>query len=207
MFSKIFFAVLISLATSLGQAQDLAPDVLVKKISEDVLSAIKADRDLKAGNIRKINELVETRILPYVDFEKMTASAVGRHWNAASPAQKQRILTEFRQLLVYTYSGALSEVRNQTIEFRPLRATPADSFVEVRSQVIQPGTEPIQLNYRMEKTSAGWKIVDVNILGVWLVETYRSSFNVEINKAGIDGLIKTLADKNAGLARAAARGA
>jgi len=207
MFSKIFAAVLIALVTSLGQAQELAPDVLVKKISEDVLSAIKADRDLKSGNIRKINELVETRILPYVDFQKMTASAVGRHWNTASAAQKERILTEFRQLLVYTYSGALSEVRDQTIQYRPLRAAPTDTFVEVRTQVIQPGTEPIQLSYRLEKTSSGWKIVDVNILGVWLVETYRSSFNVEINKSGVDGLIKTLADKNAGLARAAARGA
>jgi len=207
MFSKIFAAVLIALITSIGQAQELAPDALVKRISEDVLSAIKADRDLKAGNIRKINELVETRILPYVDFQKMTASAVGRHWNTASPAQQQRIATEFRQLLVYTYSGALSEVRNQTIEFRPFRAAATDTFVEVRSQVLQPGNESIQLNYRLEKTPVGWKIVDVNILGVWLVETYRSSFNVEINKSGIDGLIKTLADKNASLARAAARGA
>ena len=192
----------------LAQAIDQSnPEALVRAVSQDVLTTIKADKDLRSGNIVKINALVETRILPYVDFSRMTASAVGRHWNAASTEQKQKITAEFRQLLVFTYAGALSEVRDQTIRFRPTRIAPEDTEAEVRSQVVQPrGGDPMQLDYRLVKEGAVWKIVDLNVLGIWLVETYRASFNAEVNKGGIDGLIKTLVDKNATLARAAGKG-
>lgn len=181
------------------------PEALVRSISQDVLATIKADKEIRAGNMARINALVEARILPYVDFNRMTASAVGRHWNSANAEQKKKITDEFRQLLVYTYAGALTEVRDQTIRFRPMRAAPDDTEVEVRSQIVQARGEPLQLDYRLYKDAndAGhWKIYDVNVLGIWLVETYRASFNAEVNKGGIDGLIKTLTDKNANLARA-----
>jgi len=200
--SRLFLASFLVFAAG-AQAQGQAPDVLIKTISEDVLATIKADKDIQRGNIARINALVETRILPHVDFQKMTASAVGRHWPTATPDQQNKIANEFRQLLIYTYGGALSEVKDQTIRFRPMRA-PSDSEAEVRSHIIQPRSEPIQLDYRLEKGATGWKIIDVNILGVWLVETYRASFTAEVNKGGIDGLIKTLTDKNASLARSVA---
>ncbi len=200
---RIFLASLLVFGAG-AQAQGQAPDALIKTISEDVLATIKADKDIQGGNIARINALVETKILPHVDFQKMTASAVGRHWPSATPDQQKKIVNEFRQLLIYTYAGALSEVKNQTIRFRPMRGAPSDTEAEVRSHIIQPRSEPIQLDYRLEKVATGWKIIDVNILGVWLVETYRASFTAEVNKGGIDGLIKTLTDKNASLAKSVA---
>ncbi len=195
----------LALLASPAMAQGQDPETLIKTISSEVLATIKADREIQAGNISKINALVESKILPYVDFSRMTASAVGRHWAGANPEQQRKITAEFRQLLIYTYAGALTEVKDQTIRFRPMRPSQSDSEAEVRSQIIQPrGGEPIQLDYRLEKGPAGWKILDVNILGVWLVETYRSSFAAEVTKGGIDGLIKTLTDKNASLAKAVA---
>jgi phospholipid transport system substrate-binding protein len=191
-------------ALTVGQfahAQSVAPDEFVKKLTEDVMAAVKSDREIQAGNIRKINSLVESKILPYVNFQKMTASAVGRFWSQATPEQQKQIIEQFRLLLTYTYSGALSDVRDQKIEFRPFRGDLNDPFVEVRSQVINPkGGDPVQLNYRLEKSPDGWRIIDVNVLGVWLVETYRGSFASEINKNGIDGLVKTLTEKNKALA-------
>jgi len=145
--------------------------------------------------------LVNTKILPYVDAEKMTQQAAGRHWRTATPDQQKRLTTEFRNLLVYTYSGALSTIKNETVEFKPMRAAATDTDVEVRSQVNVTRGEPITLNYRLAKeNNNGWKIYDVNILGAWLVETYKSTFNSEISKSGVDGLIKRLADRNAQLA-------
>lgn len=177
-----------------------APDVLVKRISADVIETAKSDKDIQAGNQKKVIELVESKILPYVDSQRMTALAAGRFWRDATPEQKQQLATEFRTLLVFTYSGALSQIKNETVEFKPMRADPADTEVEVRSQVNVPRGEPIQLNYRLAKSPAGWKIFDINVLGAWLVETYKGNFAAEIGKTGIDGLIKKLAERNKQLA-------
>ena len=177
-----------------------APDALVKRISQDVIDTAKADKGIQAGDINRVNALVETKILPYVDFQRMTSLAAGRHWRTATPDQQQRLSAEFRTLLVYTYSGALSQIKNETVDFKPLRADPSDTEVEVRSQVNVARGEPVLLNYRVAKSPAGWKIYDINVMGAWLVETYKSSFNSEISKGGIDGLIKTLSDKNKALA-------
>lgn len=177
-----------------------APDALVKRISSEVLEIAKNDKDIQAGNQKKVMDLVETKILPYVDFQRMTALAAGRYWREATPEQQKQLATEFRTLLIFTYSGALSQVKDQTIDFKPLRASPGDSEVEVRSQVNQQRGEPIQLNYRVAKSDTGWKIYDINVLGAWLVEAYKGTFASEISKGGIDGLIKTLSEKNKKLA-------
>ena len=178
-----------------------APDVLVKRISSDVLDTAKADKDIQAGNQQKVMALVQSKILPFVDTDKMTALAAGRFWRQATPAQQQRLAAEFRTLLVYTYSGALSQIKNDDkVEFKPLRADPADTDVEVRSQVTSSRGEPIQLNYRLNKGPQGWKIFDINVLGAWLVETYKGTFASEIGKGGIDGLIRKLAERNQQLA-------
>src|SRR5450830_165777 len=184
---------------SAASAQE-APDALVKRISDDVLNTAKTDKDIQAGNISRIVSLVEEKILPYVDSERMTSLAAGRYWRQATPEQQKQLITEFRSLLIYTYSGALSQVRDQKIEYKPLRADPADTEVEVRSQVIQSRGEPIQLSYRLEKLANGWKLYDVNVMGAWLVEAYKGTFQSEITKGGIDGLIKSLSDKNKQLA-------
>jgi phospholipid transport system substrate-binding protein len=176
-----------------------APDQLVKRVSTEVIDAVKADKDIQSGNRNKIMELVQAKILPYVDAEKMTSLAAGRFWRQATPEQQKQLTEEFRTLLVYTYSGALSTIRNETVEFKPFRADPADTEVEVRSQVNTRG-EPITLNYRLTRTPQGWKIFDINVLGAWLVETYKSTFTSEINKGGIDGLIKKLQERNKQLA-------
>jgi phospholipid transport system substrate-binding protein len=177
-----------------------APDALVKRISNDVIEAAKADKDIQAGNTKKVMDLVDTKILPYVDFQRMTALAAGRFWRDATAEQKTQLSNEFRALLIHTYAGALSQIKNETVEFKPMRADPADTEVEVRSQVNVQRGEPIQLNYRLAKGPNGWKIFDINVLGAWLVETYRGTFTTEINKGGIDGLIKKLAERNKQLA-------
>jgi phospholipid transport system substrate-binding protein len=177
-----------------------APDVLVKRVSTDVIDSVKADKDIQAGNSRKIIDLVNAKILPYVDSDKMTAQAAGRFWRQATPEQQKQLSEEFRQLLIYTYSGALSQIKNETIEFKPFRADPADTEVEVKSQVNLTRGEPITLNYRLSKGAQGWKIFDLNVMGAWLVETYKSTFASEIGKGGVDGLIKKLHDRNQQLA-------
>lgn len=177
-----------------------APDALVKRISNEVIDSVKADKDIQGGNRSKIMGLVNEKILPYVDAEKMTQQAAGRHWRAATPEQKQKLTKEFRDLLVYTYAGALSTIKNETVEFKPMRGSPTDTDVEVRSQVNVSRGEPITLNYRLSNEKGSWKIYDVNVLGAWLVQTYTSTFNTEITKNGVDGLIKRLADRNAQLA-------
>jgi phospholipid transport system substrate-binding protein len=177
-----------------------APDALVKRISSEVLETAKNDKDIQAGNQKKVMDLVETKILPYVDFQRMTSLAAGRYWREATPEQQKQLAAEFRTLLIFTYSGALSQVKDQTVDFKPMRASPGDTEVEVRSQVNQARGEPIQLNYRVAKTDGGWKIYDINVLGAWLVEAYKGTFASEISKGGIDGLIKTLSEKNKKLA-------
>lgn len=195
-----------TVAFSGAAAAQEAPDALVKRISQEVLDAAKSDKDIQSGNTKRIVELVESKVLPHVDFQRMTALAAGRFWREATPEQQKQLTNEFRSLLVYTYSGALSQVRDQKVEFKPMRASPEDTEVEVRSQVVQPrGGDPIQLNYRLEKTASGWKIFDVNVLGAWLVETYKGNFANEISKGGIDGLIKALAERNKRLAAGTAK--
>jgi phospholipid transport system substrate-binding protein len=179
----------------LATAQE-APDVLVKRISEDVMNTAKADKNIQSGNSSHILQLVNEKILPYVDFQRMTSLAAGRYWRDATPDQQKQLTTEFRSLLMYTYSGAIAQIRDQKIEYRPMRADPSDTEVVVNTQVVQPRGEPIQLSYRLAKSPSGWKIYDMNVLGAWLVETYKGSFATEIAKSGVDGLIKTLSDKN-----------
>jgi phospholipid transport system substrate-binding protein len=207
LFNRLF-AIVIAATTVAWSAHAVAqeaPDVLVQRISQEVLDTAKTDKDIQSGNQKRVLDLVEAKILPHVDFPRMTALAAGRYWREATPEQQKQLTNEFRSLLIYTYSGAISQVKDQKLEFKPLRADPADTEVEVRSQVVQARGEPIQLNYRLEKLPTGWKIFDVNVLGAWLVETYKGNFAAEIKKGGIDGLIKTLVDKNKRLAASAAK--
>ncbi len=198
------WAAAVSLAASLAalapavHAADEAPDALIRRLSEQTLSAIKADPGLRSGDIQRIIALVDARIMPNVNFQRMTAQAVGPAWRQATPEQRKRLQEEFKTLLVRTYSGALVQVSDETIVVRPLRAAAEDNEVLVRTEIRGRG-DPIQLDYRLEKTpgeGAGWKIFNLNVLGVWLVETYRSQFAQEINAKGIDGLIATLAERN-----------
>ncbi len=172
-----------------------APDQLIKEVSTEVLDTIKADKAIQSGDVQKITALVDAKVMPHVNFQRMTASAVGRHWRQATPEQKQRLQEEFKILLVRTYSGALSQVKDQTVQLKPMRAGPDDKDVVVRTEVRGKG-DPIQLDYRLEKRDDGWKIYDVNVLGVWLVQNYTSSFAQEIGASGIDGLIAKLAERN-----------
>jgi phospholipid transport system substrate-binding protein len=185
---------------SAGAGAQEAPDVLIKRVSEEILDLARTDKQIQAGNQQRIMEVVQGKILPHVDFHRMTASAAGRYWREANAEQQAALTSEFKTLLIYTYSGAIAQIRNQKLEFKPMRAAADDTDVEVRSNVIQQRGEPISLNYRLEKTPGGWKIYDVNILGAWLVETYKGSFSAEIQKGGIDGLIKALAERNKRLA-------
>ncbi len=184
----------------LAHAADEAPDALIKRVSTEVLDQIKADKTLQNGDVGKIITLVDSKVMPHVNFQRMTASAVGRNWRQATPEQQKRLQDEFKALLIKTYSGALSQVKDQTIAVRPLRAGAEDAEVVVRSE-IRGRSEPIQLDYRLEKAAGGWKIYDLNVLGIWLVETYRGQFASEISAKGIDGLINTLAERNKGAAK------
>jgi phospholipid transport system substrate-binding protein len=176
-------------------AQEEAPDAMVKRLSTEVLATIKADPAIQAGDVNRVIALVDSKIMPNVNFTRMTASVVGRYWRQATPEQQKQLQDEFKTLLVRTYSGALGEVKDQTLSFRPMRSKPEDTEVVVRSEVRGRG-DPIQLDYRMEKTPTGWKIYDLNVLGVWLVETYRTQFAQEIGSKGIDGLIASLVQRN-----------
>lgn len=172
------------------------PDQLIRQLSIETIEAVKADKDIQAGNISKIIALVDAKVMPHVNFQRMTASAVGRFWRQATPDQQQKLQAEFKTLLVRTYAGALTQVKDQSIGLKPLRAQPTDTEVVVRTEIRGKG-DAIQLDYRLEKAGAEWKIYDVNVLGIWLADQYRNSFAQEIGANGIDGLIKSLADKNA----------
>jgi phospholipid transport system substrate-binding protein len=175
------------------------PDVLVKTLSEDVLASIRKDPSLQSGDVSRLNALVDEKILPHVNFEKMTRLAVGRSWREATPEQRQSLTREFRTLLVRTYAGAVSAARDYQVQMKPFRAEPTETDVTVRTQAVPARGEPIQLDYRLEKTGGGWKIYDVNVLGIWLVENYRNTFAGEVSRGGIDGLIKSLAERNKAL--------
>ena len=194
MYRKLI-AFLAALLPALAMAQE-APDALVKRIADEVVAIVKSDKDLQAGNSRKVVELAEQKVLPHFDFMRMTRLAVGRNWAQASEAQKEQLTREFRTLLVRTYSTSLSQYRNQTIEVKPSRIAAQDTEATVRTAVIQQGGPPIPIDYSMEKTASGWKVYDVVIDGASLVTTYRGSFNDQIQKGGIDGLVKTLQARN-----------
>lgn len=182
----------------LAQAADEAPEALIKRLSDEVLAAIKADKAIQAGDTERIIALVDGKVMPNVDFRRMTAAAVGPAWRQATPAQQKRLQEEFKVLLVRTYSGALAQVNDQTISVKPQRGTPTDDEVVVRTEIRGRG-DPIELDYRMQKTpgeGAGWKIYNLNVLGVWLVDTYRSQFAPEINAKGVDGLIASMVERN-----------
>lgn len=179
-------------------AADETPDALIKRLSEDVLNTVRADKAIQAGDIDKVIALVDKTVMPNVNFRRMTAAAVGPGWRQATPEQQKRLQDEFKVLLVCTYAGALAQVSDQTVRIKPMRAAADDKDVLVRTEIVGKG-DPIQLDYRLEKTpgeGAGWKIYNLNVLGVWLVETYRSQFAQEINAKGIDGLIDTLVARN-----------
>ena len=176
-------------------AADEAPDVLIKRVSNEVLDAIKADKSVQSGDMSRVQALVESKVMPNVNFTRMTAATVGRNWRQATAEQKTRLQDEFKTLLIRTYSGALSQVREQTLNVKPVRSAAGENEVTVRTEIIGRG-DPVQLDYRMEKTPTGWKIYDLNVLGVWLVETYRTQFAQEISASGVDGLIASLAQRN-----------
>ena len=180
-------------------AADVSPDALIKQISNEVLAAVKADPSIKTGDTNKVIALVDAKVMPHVDFQRMTASAVGRGWREATPDQRKRLQEEFKTLLVRTYAGAVNQVDDQQVEIKPTRSQPGDKDVIVRTEVRGKG-DPVQLEYRMAQSGPTWKIYDVNVLGVWLVQNYRNSFAQEISASGIDGLIGKLAERNKSLA-------
>ena len=190
-------ATALGLGTVLAHAQAMkAPDALIKEVSTDVLDAVRADKTIKQGDVQKVVALVDAKVMPHVNFQRMTASAVGRYWRQATPEQQKRLQEEFKILLVRTYSGALAQVQDQTVELKPMRGSPDDKEVVVRTEIRGRG-DPVQLDFRLEQVAGGWKIFDVNVLGVWLVENDRNSFSQEIGANGIDGLITKLAERNA----------
>lgn len=193
-FLSLFSFVTFAASGGVALAQT-TPDALIRQVSNEVIDTVKADKTIQGGDVKKIMALVDSKVLPHVNFKRMTSSAVGRYWRQATPDQQQRLQDEFKVLLVRTYSGAIAQVRDQTVELKPMRAKPEDSEVVVRTEVKGKG-DPIQLDYRLEKNGADWKIYDVNVLGVWLVENYRNSFAQEISANGIDGLISKLAERN-----------
>ena len=190
-----FLSVALFASVSMVRAAEEAPDVLIKRVSSEVLDKIKSDKSIQAGDLNKVISLVDSQVMPNVNFTRMTASAVGRNWRQATPEQQKRLQDEFKILLVRTYSGALAQVKDQVINVKPLRAVPEDTEVIVRTEVLRRG-EPIQLDYRMEKSANGWRIYDLNVLGIWLVETYRTQFAQEISANGVDGLIASLSQRN-----------
>ena len=192
------FAVLAAVAMP-ANAQE-APDAMVKRVAQDVIATIKADPLIQAGNEARIREVIEAKLVPHFDFPRMTALAMGKNWRAATPEQQKRLADEFKTLLVRTYSGALAKYRDEAIDYKPLRMNPSDADVTVRTLVMKSGGQPVQIDYTLTKSADGWKVFDVVIGGVSLVTNYRDEFNEQIKNGGVDGLIKTLADRNKGIA-------
>ena len=187
-------------------ADPQAPDALIKEVSTDVLESAKADKSIQSGDLQKVINLVDTKVMPHVNFQRMTIATVGsRHWNNATDEQKKRLLEEYKVLLMRTYAGALTLVKDQSVQVSPLRSAPTDNEVVVRTKV-KGGSEPVQLDYRLEKGEQGWKIYDVNVSGFWLTEQFRNSWAQEINANGLDGLIANLAKRNKSAAAAPAKG-
>lgn len=193
---KRFFAFLLLCFAVPALAQELGPEELVKKITDDVMAAIKSDKQLAAGDKEKALKLAEEKVLPYIDFQEATRLAVGRAWAQASPEQKKKLVNEFRSMLVRTYSNAIEAYQGQTMKVLPLRNKPGDTEATVRNQFVRAGGKPVQIGYTMHKTNTGWKVYDIVVEGVSLVLTYRSEFDAVVKQEGIDGLIKRLSQKN-----------
>ncbi|MDO9436159.1 phospholipid-binding protein MlaC [Hydrogenophaga sp.] len=189
-----------SLVTVPAWAQAEAPDAMVKRLSNEVLSIIKTDPAVRDGDMSRIVSLVDSKIMPNVNFERLTTYTVGQYWTQATPEQRKQLQDEFKTLLLRTYSGALGEVKDQTLSFKPFRARPEDTEVVVRSEVRSANSQPVQLDYRLEKAATGWKIYDINVLGVWLGENYRTRFRQEASAKGVDGLIAWLVQQNKNMA-------
>jgi phospholipid transport system substrate-binding protein len=203
--SSIFSLVaglLLVVGTAMAQAPDQStPDGLIKFVVSDVMASVKADPEIQKGNIPRVVDLVDKKIVPYTDMRRTTEMAMGPNWKKATPEQQTQLVAEFNTLLIRTYSGALSQLRDQTIQFKPLRAAPDDKEVTVKTVVLGRG-DPVALDYRLEKTANGWKVYDMNIMGVWLIEAYRNQFANQISQNGIEGLVKFLQDRNKQLAAA-----
>ena len=196
--SSLFLAVSSASAQAVDQA---TPDGLIKTVVSDVMASVKSDPEIQKGNIPRIVEVVDKKIVPYTDMRRTTEMAMGPNWKKASPEQQAQLIAEFKTLLIRTYSGALSQLRDQTVQFKPLRAAPDDKEVVVKTVVLGRG-DPVPLDYRLENTPTGWKVYDMNIMGVWLVEAYRNQFANQISQNGIDGLVKFLQERNKQLATA-----
>ena len=195
---RFFLSIVLALGLSSSWAADEVPDVFIKRITNETLDAVRTDKSLKAGDINKIMQLVDTKLMQHVNFRRMTALATGPGWRKATPEQQDRLQEEFKLLLIRTYSGALTQISDQTIEVKPLRGASDEKNLVVQTEVKGKG-DPLQLDYRLEKTpgeGAGWKIFDLNVMGIWLVENYRAQFSKEINAGGMDGLIKSLSERN-----------
>ena len=195
--SKAVVALVVAAFALAANAQD-APDVLVKRVTQEVVGIIKSDPKVQAGDQARIREVIETKLLPHFDFERMTALAMGRNWRTANPEQQKQLVEQFRTLLVRTYSGALNQYRDQTFDFKPMRADPNSSDVIVKTEVVRSGQAPVQIDYGMERKDGTWKAYDVIVGGVSLVTNYRDEFSSQIQSGGVDGLIKALTTKNAG---------
>lgn len=202
---KRFFIFLALVLSPWAMANNLAPDVLVKGVTTDVLTIVRQDKAIQSGDTHKAIDLVEAKVLPHFDFARMTALAVGREWRHASAAQQEQLIAAFKTLLVRTYSNALTQYRDQVVDFKPLRAGADETDVLVRTEVKQPGARPVQIDYALEKGAGGWKVYDVAVGGVSLVTNYRGSFAQEIKTRGIDGLIKALQTKNKEIAETSAK--
>jgi phospholipid transport system substrate-binding protein len=203
MMKKLFLMLSVVASICLGsavQAQETTPDGLIRQLSEEVIGTVKSDKAIQSGDVGKIITLVDTKVMPHVNFQRMTSSAVGRNWRTATPEQQKRLQEEFKILLVRTYAGALTQVKDQSVQLKPMRSNPTDTEVVVRTEIKGSG-DPIQLDYRLEKAGEDWKVYDINVLGVWLVEQYRNSFAQEINAGGVDGLIAKLAERNKAAAK------
>jgi len=197
-FSLLFFTTALLVAPGI-HAQEATPDGIIQNVTEEVLKKLRADKDIQAGNLNKISELVDTKVLPYFNFRRMTQLAVGRGWRQASDAQQNELVAQFHDLLIRTYANAVVSYRDQKIVYKPLKMKPDDTEVLVRTEIVQPGGSPITLDYSMEKTAQGWKVYDVVVGGVSLVTNYRETFAQEISAGGVDGLIRALTEKNKAL--------
>ena len=190
----LFFGLFITCSSVF--AQEDTPDALIKKVTDDVLTIVRQDKDIQNGSTRKAIELVEAKVLPHFNFQRMTALAMGRDWNKATPEQKKQLSEEFKTLLVRTYSNALTGYRDQTVHYKPTRMQGDDKDVVVKTEIVQSGSKPIQLDYSMEKQAEGWKVYDVVVAGVSLVTNYRDTFSREVRANGVDGLIQMISTKN-----------
>jgi phospholipid transport system substrate-binding protein len=201
-FSVLLSSLFLCAGSASAQAVDQStPDGLIKTVVSDVMASVKSDPEIQKGNIPRVVDLVEKKIVPYTDMRRTTEMAMGSNWKKATPEQQAQLVSEFKNLLIRTYSGALSQLRDQTIQFKPLRAAPDDKEVVVKTVVIGRG-DPVPLDYRLEKTANGWRVYDMNIMGVWLVEAYRNQFANQISQNGVEGLVKFLQDRNKQLATA-----